>query len=167
MAIRKPDLHASSARRRAALPHGAPDRAAFDHGALGDSLGYLIHLAELANLQLFAHAFAGTRVTPARYTALELIGSNPGIRPADLASAMAIERSNLVALIRFLTQCGWTRVEAGPNRREKALHLSDTGLRTLGEMRRRLACHDQALTGELSVAERQQLTRLLARIASI
>ena len=58
MAIRKPD-------------HSP---AAVDHGALKQSLGYLVHLADLANMQGFARAFAGTGLTAARYTALELRG---------------------------------------------------------------------------------------------
>lgn len=148
MAIRKPD-------------HSP---AAIDHGALKQALGYLIHLADLANMQGFARAFAGTGLTAARYTALELIGSNPGIKPADLAAAMAVERSNLVALVRFLAERGWVRAGAGPNRREKSLELTPAGREALAGLRERLASHDRELSARLSGEEREALERLLARI---
>lgn len=148
MAIRKPD-------------HSP---AAIDHGALKQALGYLIHLADLANMQGFARAFAGTGLTAARYTALELIGSNPGIKPADLAAAMAVERSNLVALVRFLAERGWVRAGAGPNRREKSLELTPAGREALAGLRERLASHDKELSARLSAEEREALERLLARI---
>jgi len=148
MAIRKPD-------------HSP---AAIDHGALKQALGYLIHLADLANMQGFARAFAGTGLTAARYTALELIGSNPGIKPADLAAAMAVERSNLVALVRYLAERGWVRAGAGPNRREKSLELTPAGREALAGLRERLASHDRELSARLSGEEREALERLLARI---
>jgi DNA-binding MarR family transcriptional regulator len=138
--------------------------AAVDHGALKQSLGYLVHLADLANMQGFARAFAGTGLTAARYTALELIGSNPGIKPADLAAAMAVERSNLVALVRFLSDRGWARAGAGPNRREKSLELTPAGHDALAGLRERLARHERELAARLSTEDRRQLEALLARI---
>ena len=148
MAIRKPD-------------HSP---APVDHGALKASLGYLIHLADLANMQGFARAFAGTGLTAARYTALELIGSNPGIKPADLAAAMAVERSNLVGLVRFLAERGWVQAGAGPNRREKSLELTAAGAAALAGLRERLGRHERALSARLSAEDRAALERLLARI---
>lgn len=148
MAIRKPDL----------------SPAPVDHGALKQSLGYLIHLADLANMQGFGRAFAGTGLTAARYTALELIGANPGIKPADLAAAMAVERSNLVVLVRFLADKGWVQAGAGPNRREKSLALTPAGRTALAGLRERLARHDRELSARLQAEDRAELERLLGRI---
>ncbi len=112
-------------RRNARQPE-APE-GAVAYGALQHAIGYLIHLAELANMQGFSRAFAGTGVTPARFTALELIACNPGIRPSTLATAMAVERSNLVAVIRFLETRGWIAASRGSNRREKSLMATAAG----------------------------------------
>lgn len=136
-----------------------------EQGVLAESIGYRLHLADLVNMQGIGRALAGTGVTAARFTALELIGSNPGIKPASLAASMMVERSNLVALVRFLSQQGWVRTIAGSNRREKSLELTEAGRSALRDLHRRLARHEAKLSGALSGAERETLARLLARIA--
>lgn len=144
------------------MPHRSLDPP--DYGVLRDSMGYLIHLAELANMQGFARAFAGTGVTPARLTALELIDRNPGIKPVALAGAMAVERSNLVVLLRALQAQGWVLSEAGANGREKALRTTPAGRGALARLRRRLARQDAALAAGLDAGERAQLAALLGKI---
>ncbi|MCO5108559.1 MAG: MarR family transcriptional regulator [Burkholderiaceae bacterium] len=149
-------------RRNARQPQG-PD-GSIAYGALQHAIGYLIHLAELANMQGFSRAFAGTGVTPARFTALELVACNPGIRPGVLATAMAVERSNLVGIIRFLAARGWIAAGTGSNRREKSLTLTADGEAALADLRARLRAHDAALAVGCTAQERRQLARLLGRI---
>ena len=155
MANRKP--------RRPSVPAAGP----VSYGALQHAIGYLIHLAQLANMQGFSRAFAGTGVTPARFTALELIGCNPGIKPASLANAMAVERSNLVSVIRFLDARGWVAAAEGSNRREKSLTLTASGQTALADLRGRLRAHDAGLAVRCSARQRAQLARLLARVVGV
>ena len=145
----------------------ASDVGAIDYGALQHALGYLIRLAELANMQGFSRAFADTGVTPARFTALELIACNPGIKPTALAGAMAVERSNLVALIRFLDARGWVATSPGSNRREKSLSLTASGQAALQDLRKRLRAHDAGLAARCTPHERAELARLLARVVGV
>ncbi len=137
---------------------------AIAYGALQHAIGYLIHLADLANLQGFSRAFAGTGVTPARFTALELVACNPGIRPSALATAMAVERSNLVGVIRFLAARGWISAGVGANGREKSLTLTAAGATALVDLRARLRAHDAALAEGCTAQERRQLAGLLAKV---
>lgn len=166
MANRKPrqSLTRPAPARAPAGPATAPRPAAVDYGALQHAIGYLIHLAQLANMQGFSRAFADTGVTPARFTALELIARNPGIKPAVLAAAMAVERSNLVSVIRFLAARGWITRGAGSNRREKSLSATPSGLAALADLRARLRAHDAGLAAGCTTRERAQLARLLSRI---
>ncbi len=145
----------------------AVQHAPIAHGVLTDSIGYRLHLADLVNMQGIGRALAGTGVTAARLTALELIASNPGIKPASLATAMMVERSNLVGLVRFLSDQGWVRAAAGTNRREKSLELTAAGRAALHELHRRLDRHEAKLAATLSAAERDTLSLLLARIAGM
>src|SRR5690606_1142604 len=145
----------------------APQHSPLAQGVLAASLGYRLHLADLLNMQGIGRALAGTGVTAARFTALELIGSNPGIKPANLATALMVERSNLVALVRFLSEQGWVHSAAGPNRREKSLALTAAGSDALRDLHRRLARHETKLAATLSPAERDSLSRLLERIAGM
>jgi len=77
---------------------------------------------------------------------------------------MAVERSNLVALVRFLSDQGWVQAGAGPNRREKSLELTPAGRNALAGLRERLARHERELAARLSADDRRQLEALLARI---
>lgn len=153
--------------RKPAARATAPDAGTIDYGALQHALGYLIRLAELANVQGFSRAFADTAVTPARFTALELIACNPGIKPTALAGAMAVERSNLVSLIRFLDARGWVVAGAGSNRREKSLSLTASGHAALQDLRARLRAHDAELAARCTPHERAQLAQLLARVVGV
>lgn len=135
-----------------------------DYGALRDALGYPLHLADLATMQTFARAFQGTGITAARFTALELVSRNPGIRPARLARAMAIETSNLATLLRGLEKLGWLAAGASADRRGKELRLTPEGERRMQDLRRRLRRQDQALSAGLDVGERAELTRLLGKL---
>ena len=135
-----------------------------DYGALRDALGYQLHLADLATMQSFARAFQGTGITAARFTALELVGRNPGIRPARLARAMAIETSNLATLLRGLEKLGWLAADESTDRRGKELRLTPEGERRMQDLRRRLSRQDQALAAGLDAAERAELTRLLGKL---
>jgi DNA-binding MarR family transcriptional regulator len=145
----------------------APQHAPIAYGVLADSIGYRLHLADLVNMQGIARALAGTGMTAARFTALELIGSNPGIKPARLATAMMVERSNLVGLVRYLAEQGWVQATEGTNRREKSLELTEAGRQALHALHRRLSRHEAKLTATLSAAEQASLSRLLARIAGL
>src|SRR5690606_22422993 len=142
----------------------AAQHAPIAHGVLTDSIGYRLHLADLVNMQGIGRALAGTGMTAARFTALELIGSNPGIRPASLATAMMVERSNLVGLVRFLSEQGWVHATAGTNRREKSLELTAAGSDALRDLHRRRARREARLAARLSASERDTLSRLLDRI---
>lgn len=135
-----------------------------DYGTLRDALGYPLHLADLATMQTFACAFQGTGVTAARFTALELVARNPGMRPARLARAMAIETSNLATLLRGLEKLGWLAADESADRRGKELRLTPEGERRMPDLRRRLRRQDRALTVGLTAAERDELTRLLGKL---
>ena len=145
----------------------AAQHAPIAFGVLTDSIGYRLHLADLVNMQGIARALAGTGMTAARFTALELIGANPGIKPARLATALMVERSNLVGLVRYLSDQGWVQATEGTNRREKSLELTAAGDSALRELHRRLARHEAKLASTLSAGERDTLSRLLARLAGI
>jgi DNA-binding MarR family transcriptional regulator len=142
----------------------APEPAPLQYGVLRDSIGYQLHLAQLASMQTFGEAFERTGVTPAMLTALELIARNPGIRPATLARAMAVETSNLAALLRRLESNGWLTHGHSADRRAKPLTLTAAGLRRMTGLRSRLQRHDARLTDGLSPSDRATLTGLIARL---
>lgn len=156
----------SGARPRIPAPDdrgGAP----IDYGVLGDAIGYQLRLAEQTMAQHFARRFRDTEVTPARFTALELIDRNPGIRPAQLAAAMFVETSNLATVLRLLEAAGLVRARPGSDRRSKSLWLSEDGRRAIRDLRRRQAAMDRDLTRHLARGERAVLSRLLGKLVGV
>ncbi len=137
-----------------------------DLGLLDEVSGFRIRLAEQLTMHSFAIAFEGTGLTAGRFTALEIIDRNGGIRPARLAAAMMVESSNMTVLLRQLEQGGWIEVRPGSDRRSKALHITGAGRRRLAELRRRLRAQEDLLTEGLSEAERAVLNRLLERLVA-
>ncbi len=135
-----------------------------DYGVLRDSIGYQLRLAEIATMQTFARAFEGSGVTPARFTALELIARNPGIRPARLARAMAIETSNLATLLRHLEQQGWITHGAAEDRRGKVLATTPAGERHIVALRQLLTTQNAMLAAGLTAQERATLSALLGKL---
>lgn len=135
-----------------------------DYGALRETIGYHIRLADVATMQTFQQAFAGTGVTPARFTALELVSRNPGIRPSELGDAIAVRSSNLARLLRELESEGWVRYDRADDRREKRLRLTREGAAAVRVLRARLRLQDKRLGAGLSGAEREQLTALIGKL---
>lgn len=135
-----------------------------DYGPLRDTLGYHIRLADVATGQTFQQAFAGTGLTPAKFTALELVARNPGIRPAELGEAMAVRSSNLARLLRELEQAGWIEADRAEDRREKQLRLTRRGTAAIRGFRRRLALQNALLGAGLTGDERAQLSALIGRL---
>ncbi len=142
-----------------------PDRAV-DYGVLRDTLGYQLRLADVATMQTFAAAFAGTGVSPARFTAMELIARNPGIRPATLGRAMAVRSSNLSVLLRELEADGWLASRPDADRRGKRLALSPAGREAVVALRGRLKQQVAMLGAALTSQERRQLSALLGKLVA-
>lgn len=139
-------------------------RRKIDYGALRHTIGYHIRLADVATAQTFQQAFAGTGVTPARFTALELVSRNPGIRPAELGEAIAVRSSNLARLLRELEHEGWVRCDRADDRREKRLWITPEGASTIRALRVRLRRQDAQLGAGLSAEERAQLSALVGKL---
>lgn len=149
-------------RRRAAPADEAAD---LDLGMLTSLSGYLVRRVQLAVWQDFLRGFAGTGITPAQFSALVVIGANPGVIQTALANALAIERSAMVPLIDHLEELGLAiRVPSTTDRRSRALHLTARGTAVLRDLERRVREHEARVTGALTPAEHETLLGLLRKM---
>lgn len=105
----------------------------------------------------------GLRITT--YSALVLVVENPGMRQSELATVLAIKRSNMVAIIDDLEGAGWIERRAVPeDRRAFALFVTDAG-KTICRKANSLARENEsALLHNLTAAEKRSLTGLLEKI---
>jgi len=123
--------------------------------------------------QIGAHAATqfGERIRSLRLTRphagiLRIIGLTPGLSQQELARRLAMQPSQLVALLDELEKRGFIeRRQDATDRRTYALHLTGDGRDITGRMRRIAREHDDAICAALNVQERQQLNSLLGRIA--
>ena len=94
-----------------------------------------------------------------------LIVDNPGLRHSELASALDIKRSNMVAILDDLEASGWVVRQRDPSdRRVFTLSATASGLKVC---RRALAVdtkHESRLLACLSPRETERLCALLQKI---
>lgn len=113
----------------------------------------------------FAATVGQEEVTPGLYGTLVLIDRNRGMSQSDLARALTLDRSTMVAVIDQLERRGLVERRKDPeDRRRHALHLTDQGQQFLAAVRRRVAAHEQALTSRLDESEKAALFALLRKL---
>lgn len=107
----------------------------------------------------------GARLTAVQFTALVLVGANPGIRQTGLSRILAIAPSAVVATVDALARQGLVRRSAVlGDRRAKAVRLTAKGRARLPELKQRVLAYDRRVSHRLADAEREQLLALLDRL---
>jgi DNA-binding MarR family transcriptional regulator len=114
----------------------------------------------------FAERLRELDLVPPHAGILRALAANPGISQQALASLLGMVPSRLVTWLDELEERGLlVRRDHADDRRLYALHLTDEGMRMLGEIGRVAVAHGDSLCASLPAAEREQLTSLLLRIA--
>ncbi len=143
----------------------AVEKGGTDFGELPDLLGYELRRAQLAVFKHFMATVAQEDITPGLYGTIVLIDRNSGMSQSDLARALTLDRSTMVAVIDQLERRGLVqRRKDAADRRRHALHLTDRGRSFLDRVRRRVDEHEGAITRELSDEDKAQLFALLRKV---
>lgn len=127
--------------------------------------GYLVRRLDNKILVSFLSALAQEEITPARFTALSIIGANPGVRQVDIARALEVARPAALKVVNQLIDLGL--VEAHPipsDKRIGALALSAKGQAKLAAYEQAVREHEARICEPLTGAERETLTRLLRKL---
>lgn len=158
MAIRAPHGHrvAAAIRRIEGL----------DYGPLEGILGFALRRAQIALFLAFHKAAHGLHISPPRFTALAMIGANPGMSQSTLAKVLGIARSGAMLLTDDLEARGLVeRRQHEDDARAWGLYLTLRGRQFTDGLRRRVLAEDRRRSSVLSGAERAQLVRLLNKLA--
>jgi DNA-binding MarR family transcriptional regulator len=116
---------------------------------------------------LFAERIAALDLTPPQAGFLRLVATEPGSSQQAIAGRLGIAPSRLVPIVDGLEQRGLIERRRDPDdRRNHALYLTADGGRFMGRLGQTAAAHDDALFASLDTEERQQLSRLLTRVAA-
>lgn len=138
---------------------------AIDYGTLPDLLGYQLRLTQLAVFKDFSESVGDSKITPSLFGVMSVIEANPGLKQAELAKAVRLDRSTVVSTIDTLERRGLVqrrRVEG--DRRTNALVLTDAGRGLLEQLEPQIAAHEQRLSAQLTQEQRHTLIELLTKI---
>ena len=137
-----------------------------DYDVLDRLLGYSLRRAQVAMFLAFHDATRGMDVTPPRFTALVIIGANPGLSQSVLGRVLGIARSGAMVLVDLFVERGLVERRRAPgDARAWGLHLTPAGERFVARMKRRVLQFDQRRTSRISPVERRELLRLLEKLA--
>lgn len=135
------------------------------YGDLDEHLGYVLRRAQLAGFEAFHQATAGVDITPARYTALVIVGANPGLSQSALGAALGTARSGAMLVVDWMEKRGLVERRSRPeDGRSWGLYLTHRGQTQLRAYNHRVRANDAAFAARLSVPERAQLRRLLEKL---
>lgn len=144
-----------------------PRMRGLSYGDLDEHLGYVLRRAQLAGFEAFHQATERLDVTPARYTALVIVGANPGLTQSALGTALGTARSGAMVVADWMEKRGLAERRALPaDRRAWGLHLTTKGEARLRDMQRRVRANDARFAARLTAAERAQLLRLLGKLTA-
>ena len=135
-------------------------------GDLATNLGFALRLAQLAVFRDFNEQLADENVSTAQFSALYVIGENPGLNQTALADALRTETPRMVGLIDTLARRGYvTRLASTVDRRSSALYLTADGAKKLRSLRAKVARHDRAVARRLCHGDRAALLAMLRDVA--
>jgi len=137
-----------------------------DYNVLDELLGYALRRAQVGMFLAFHAATRGQDITPPRFTALVIVGANPGIGQSALGQVLGIARSGAMMLTDWMEERGLVERRRRPNDgRAWGVHLTARGEKVLSSMKRRVSAEDRRRAGVLDARERRELLRLLNKLA--
>lgn len=140
------------------------DARAIDMSYLEGTVGYSIRRAQMAVFQSIYDAFDEKAVTLVQFSVMAVTADNPEITQAELAEVLAVERPRIVPLLNRLEELGLARrLVCKADKRNRRIVLTPKGHRTLAELKRRFAIHEQQLDALLG-ADKAQLLSMLYRL---
>jgi DNA-binding MarR family transcriptional regulator len=138
-----------------------------NYDVLDELVGYALRRAQVTLFAAFHEATRGLGITPPRFTALLIIGANPGLSQSVLGNVLGIARSGAMMLTDWFEGRGLVeRRRRNGDARAWGLYLTAEGERFVERAKRRVLRSDQEKTKVLSAAERRQLLGLLQKLSS-
>ena len=137
-----------------------------DYGVLDDLLGYSLRRAQVVMFLAFHRATRGLEITPPRFSALVIIGANPGLSQSTLGAVLGIARSGAMLLAGWMVQRRLVERRRRPDDgRAWGLHLTRRGAQLVEKMKAAVLAEDRRRAAGLTAAERRELFRLLEKLA--
>jgi DNA-binding MarR family transcriptional regulator len=139
--------------------------AGLSYGDLDEHFGYVLRRAQLAGFEAFQRATERLDITPARYTALVIVGANPGLTQSALGAGLGTARSGATMVVNWMEKRGLAERRRRPDDgRAWGLRLTRRGETRLRDLKRRVRAYDTAFAARLTIEERGKLRQLLEKL---
>jgi DNA-binding MarR family transcriptional regulator len=138
-----------------------------DEATLGAGYGLLIFRLARASARHLSQSLDETGLRWPEFAVLAHLGGQRPIAQRDLALALRIQQSNLVALLDQLEERGLLRRSPDPvDGRRHRVELTGKGRRTVREAREATGRAESDLLAPLSATERREFRALLVRLTA-
>lgn len=139
-----------------------------DWGPLGDSLGFLLRLAQLEAFATYFAAKDAAMPMPGSLSILMMLQANPGIRQGVLARALRIKRAHMTKIVRALEDAGLVQGVVPPDdRRSVELRLTGAGEAEAEQGWAAIRGHETTPPPTLTEGEAATLRRLLRKYLAL
>jgi DNA-binding MarR family transcriptional regulator len=167
---RKPARFAAPARpapsRKPAPQRKNPERS-IDLGPLNRHLGYFIRRAQVWVFQDIIRSLKSLDISPAQYSVLLVIDTNPGLSQAELSRTLGIQRARMVRVLNRLDNRGLTRrMQSSKDGRRHALRLTPKGQEVLRRAQISAEQHEARLIERLGAEPYKSMRNILQAFQS-
>ena len=136
------------------------------HGSLDGYTGFLLRKISHATFSRFSATCATHDLHPMHFGMLTILAAEAPISQRALSDRTGVDPSTMVQRMDVLERQGLVeRVRAEGDRRSYEITLTAAGRQVLEQLRKDAAVHAEAVFGVLEPAEREQLHRLLTKVA--
>jgi len=130
-------------------------------------IGYAITDVSRLMRTVFERRVRATGLTRAQWLVIARLRRHPGLSQSEIADLLEIEKASAGRLIDRMQAKGWLqRRDDASDRRVNRLHLTPEAERLHAAIWPVAEATVDVALGDLSVEERRQLTRLMARVKS-
>jgi DNA-binding MarR family transcriptional regulator len=138
-----------------------------DHAAVNAQTGFLLRKVSAASFSAFAEIVGEYGLHPMHFGMLMIVAAEEPISQHELGERAGIDPSTMVARMDVLEEKGLVeRVRSSEDRRTYEIRLSPAGRRCLAQLRRRAKAHGDRFFAPLTGREREELHRLLTKLAA-
>jgi DNA-binding MarR family transcriptional regulator len=135
-------------------------------GALEQSAGFVMRIAQLTVFEHFFEVFGQSEIKISEFTVLYAIAENPGIRQGVLADVLKIKWPNMTKLVRTLEERGLIERHIPPtDRRSVHLRVTSKGGKQIAVSQQNMYRSDRMALSMLNDEEHAQLLKLSRKIA--
>lgn len=137
-------------------------------GLLGNSLGFLLRLAQLEAFDAYFAKTEAAALPPGSLSILLMVRQNPGVRQGIVARALRVKRAHMTKIVHGMEQAGHIRgVIPNNDRRAVELHLTEAGLDAACRAWDAVRAHEAVPSNTLTEDETSTLCALLRKYLSL